>query len=306
MGTQKAGSFPYHYGGEAETYTFYRIPKILFTDAQFRAMSTDAKLLYSLMLDRMQLSLQNRWLDEKQRVFIYYSVEAIQGALGCGHSKCSKLLAELDKSGLITRIRQGLGKPDRIYVHKCVTASFPQSFPQGETDIQETDLQTSENRISGELEYGSAVIRNLDTNKTEKNKTENSENESIYSGEMERKEWERAQYRDLIKRQVEYDILMQEKDADMAAELVELIIDTVCSDQSYIWICGDQKPTAVVKSQFLKLTHEHIQYVIGCIRENTTHVKNIKQYMLATLYNAPLTINHYYTALVNHDMYGTD
>ena len=119
----KKWTFPFHYGGEAESYTFYRVPKILFTEEVFDHLSTDAKLLYGLLLDRMQLSLKNGWVDEEGKVFIYYTVESIMDALTCGNKKAGQLLAELDEKkgiGLISRVRQGLGKPDRIYVHKCV------------------------------------------------------------------------------------------------------------------------------------------------------------------------------------------
>lgn len=115
-----AGKFPFHYGGEADQYTFYRIPKLLFDDAVLRQLSTDAKVLYGLMLDRMSLSLKNGWLDDEGRVFIYFSLENIMEQLGCGRGKCTKLLQELDDQngiGLITRVKQGLGKPDVIYVH---------------------------------------------------------------------------------------------------------------------------------------------------------------------------------------------
>ena len=115
------GRFPFHYGNEAEQYTFYRIPKLLFDDPYFRELSTDAKILYGLMLDRMSLSLKNGWLDEDGRVFIYFTAETIMEMLGCANGKCAKLLQELDTKsgiGLITRIKQGLGKPDVIYVHK--------------------------------------------------------------------------------------------------------------------------------------------------------------------------------------------
>lgn len=109
--------FPFHYGGEAESYSFYRVPKILFTEKYFDRLSTDAKLLYGLLLDRMQLSLKNGWLDEDGKVFIYYTVDSIMQALTCGNKKAGQLLAELDDKkgiGLISRVRQGLGKPDRI------------------------------------------------------------------------------------------------------------------------------------------------------------------------------------------------
>ena len=88
--------FPFHYGGEADQYTFYRIPKRMFDDPMLKQLSTDAKVLYGLMLDRMGLSLRNGWFDEEGRVYIYFSVEEIMAMLGCANAKCTKLLQELD------------------------------------------------------------------------------------------------------------------------------------------------------------------------------------------------------------------
>lgn len=110
---------PYFYGHEAEQYSFYRIPKQLISDSRFRNVSTDAKLLYGLMLDRMGLSMKNGWLDEQGRVYIFFVLDDIQDLLQCGHEKAVKLLAELDSEkgiGLIERIKQGQGKPTIIYV----------------------------------------------------------------------------------------------------------------------------------------------------------------------------------------------
>lgn len=112
-------SFPYYYGQEAEQYAFYRIPKLLITDERFRTISTDAKLLYGLMLDRMSLSLKNGWLGDENRVYIYFTVEEVMEQMNCKSEKATKLLMELDDKkgiGLIERVRRGQGKPSIIYV----------------------------------------------------------------------------------------------------------------------------------------------------------------------------------------------
>ena len=110
----------YFYGDEAEQYTFYRIPKVLFTDPAYRRISSDAKILYGLMLDRMGLSVRNGWLDDCQRVFIYFTLEDALEYLCCGHTKAVSLFGELDKGGLIERKKQGQGKPTKIYVKNFV------------------------------------------------------------------------------------------------------------------------------------------------------------------------------------------
>ena len=117
---------------------------------------------------------------------------------------------------------------------------------------------------------------------------------------------ERESYRELILENIEYDCLIQNHrlDRDRLDELVELMVDTVCSNREMIRIAGDDYPAEVVKSRFLKLDSSHIEYVLDRMRENTTYVRNIKKYLLAALYNAPATIDSYYTSLVSHDLYG--
>ena len=134
------GALDYFYGTEAEQYTFYRIPKVLFTDPGFRRITADAKILYGLMLDRMGLSIRNGWLDEQERVFIYFTLEETMDAMCCGHNKAVSLFTELDKVGLIERKKQGQGRPTKIYVKNF---------------IRKEEVKTSENRKSALPETGS-------------------------------------------------------------------------------------------------------------------------------------------------------
>ena len=125
--------FDYYYGGESEQFAFYRIPRQLVTGSYFKNLSTDAKLLYGLLLDRMSLSMKNGWYDEQGRVYIYYPLDEIQEALCCSHGKAVRLFAELDTGrgiGLIERIRQGQGKPARIYVKQFTTRAVPPAAPR--------------------------------------------------------------------------------------------------------------------------------------------------------------------------------
>ena len=117
----------------------------------------------------------------------------------------------------------------------------------------------------------------------------------------------RESYRALILENIEYDVLSQnvQLDKDRLDELVELMVDTVCSNREMIRIAGDDYPAEVVRSRFLKLNASHIEYVLDRMRENTTYVRNIKKYLLAALYNAPVTMDSYYTSLVSHDLYGS-
>lgn len=117
---------------------------------------------------------------------------------------------------------------------------------------------------------------------------------------------EREQYRALIRENIEYDILSANNPGDTMRldELVELMLDTVCSKRSSIRVAGDEFSAEVVKSRFLKLEAQHIQYVLDSLKDNPPHIHNIKKYLLAALYNAPLTIENYYAAQINHDLYG--
>lgn len=117
----------YFYGREAEQYSFYKIPKLLFTEEYFKKISVEAKVLYGLMLDRMSLSMKNQWLDEEGRAYIYYSLDDIMEALGCSNKKAISIMKELDTDagiGLIEKKRQGQGKPTMIYLKQFVIQDF--------------------------------------------------------------------------------------------------------------------------------------------------------------------------------------
>lgn len=115
---------------------------------------------------------------------------------------------------------------------------------------------------------------------------------------------DRESYREILENNIEFDILLQNYpyEEDTIHEILELLVDSVCTTKQTIRISGDDKPAEVVRSQFLKLNREHITFVLDSLSQNTTRIRNIKQYLLATLYNAPLTIGSYYRSLVSHDM----
>jgi len=124
--------FDYFTGMEAEQYSFYRVPKVLFTEPCFKALSCEAKVLYGLMLDRMSLSIKNRWLDSEDKVYIIFTVEEIAELMNCGTQKAVKLVKELDSNngiGLIEKKRLGLGKPNVIYVKNFMLREVPDQKP---------------------------------------------------------------------------------------------------------------------------------------------------------------------------------
>lgn len=159
--------FDYYYGIEAEQFSFYRVPRLLVKDERFKGLSSDAKLLYGLMLDRMSLSMKNGWLDDENRAYIIYTVDAIMDDLGCGKDKAIKVLAELDTNkgiGLVERIRRGLGRPDIIYVKNFVISQENDGQPEkadtdafaedGEAELQKSEKPTSRGRESRLQEVG--------------------------------------------------------------------------------------------------------------------------------------------------------
>ena len=293
--------YDYFYGAEADQFSFYRIPKVLFTEERFKSISAEAKVLYGLLLDRMSLSARNGWLDDEGRVYIIFSVEDIMTSMGCANQKAAKLLYELEsKCSLIERKRQGLGKPNLIYVKNFVTPS-------------ESHFKKCENHDSGSVKITSQESLKSHANNTENNNTEFSDTESFlftsfrenHTREPKRSEADqRQQYKDLIMENISYDTLLYDYpyDQDILTEILEIMVDVVCTTKPTVRISGDDKPAEVVRSQFLKLDSEHIRFVMGGLKENTTRIRNMRQYLLATLYNAPLTIGNYYRSLVSHDM----
>lgn len=220
--------------------------------------------------------------------------------LCCGHTKAVSLFGELDKAGLIERKKQGQGKPTKIYVKNFV---------------RNAEVLTSEKRKSKVPHSGSQDFQKTASNNTEIKDTELSDTEpSIYPAKGLPEDRSPAAdamdtmrvYRQIIMENIEYDITRRQLgyDADILDEIVDIMVDTVCSTKHMIRIGGQDFPLEVVKSRLLKLNSEHISYVVSSLKSNTTKVRNIRAYLLTALYNAPTTISSYYTALVNHDLYG--
>lgn len=289
-------AYDYFYGQQSEQFSFYRIPKILFSQDKFWNVSTDAKLLYGILLDRMNLSARNGWLDEAGRVYIIFTIEEIKESLGCAEKKAVKLLDELEKKAeLIERKRQGLGKPNLIYVKNFISEFVERQF----LNCQNDNSATFQNTIQD--------LSKAQGNNTDIKNTDLSDTNSIFpSGNCgkENGNEEYQQYYQYFYEQLGIEYLQQDYpyDVDRLENILELVVETVCSKRQIIRIGGDDRPIEVVKSRFMKLDSEHIRYVLDCFKENTTKIRNIRQYMLASLYNAPTTIGSYFDALVRHDM----
>ena len=192
----RTADLDYFYGQSSELFSFYRIPKLLFQDSRFQPLSTDAKTLYGILLDRMSLSARNGWLDKAGRVFIIYTVQEVQDSLGCADKKATKLLRELEEYGLIERKRRGLGKPDLIYVKNFSSESSKTPYLNRDND----DSGTVQNTLQDPAK--------LRCNKTERNNTEVSDTDPIYSDEND---WmsKRAQLEEYFSQSLEVDLLLR-------------------------------------------------------------------------------------------------
>ena len=355
----------YFHGNEASEFRFYRVPKALFGGE----LSLEAATLYSLMLDRVGLSVKNGWLDSLGRVFIYFVQKDVQKFLRCGHNRATAFMRELERCGLIERKRQGLGKPAMIYV-KNFSGCGSNMAPQNETNeavepsrneekvsaVQREEssnkalfstpeeavntAQTGQSRVPAE---GSLDCPNRAANETEKKETELTEtnrilpqplavansaslaspqaakltrcaapalstaNASLVCGGgpkgrnlMDEMRWVREE----IRENIDYEGLVWDHpcDAGIFDGYVELMTEAACSTRETVRICGQELPTAVVRSRFLKLGREHVEYVRDCLGHTTAAIGNIKAYTLAALYNAPATMGQYYASLVSRDL----
>ena len=224
-------------------------------------------------------------------------------------------IRELEKAGYIirTRVRDEQGRLRGTSYKVFATPHLPESgSPTLENPTQVKPVQA-------EPTQEKPTQLNKDKTNTQKTITDSLTIDSIPSDssrpsvldalEAKRKEEiirDMNVYREIIKENISYDYLLEDLpyDHDRLEEMLELIVETVCSTKKYIRVAGTDYPAEVVRARMLKLDMEHIKFVFDCLKENTTKIRNIKQYLLTTLYNAPTTIGNYYSALVQHDLYG--
>ena len=275
-----------------------------------RALSLKAKGLLSQML-----SLPEDWdytLQGLARIN-RESIDAIRQAI-----------RELEQAGYIQRSRERDEK-GRLRGADYVIFELPQPVPASVSPTLENPTLENPTQENPTLENPMQLnkdIQKTDLPKKEKSNTDLSSNHSIpilspnpsplreETAEPERKGTEAADaysvYEEIIKDNIEYEHFIKHTNIDRERldEIVSLILETVCTKRKTIRIAGDDYPAELVKAKFMKLNSSHIEFVFDCMKENTTKIRNIKQYLKAVLFNAPNTIDSYYTALVNHDMYG--
>lgn len=266
---------------DEQSFPFIRVPK----DLLCNIVSPLATLLYSAMLDRMSLSESNGWLDENGDIYIYYSNESICQLLQCGHDKATKILRELESAGLLRRECHRGSHPDRLYV-------LPFPFVCGNTaDKCAENSQTSMREIST-VACGKSAPNNTEKNKTDMNDIYRSISDGYDAMEA------------LVKEQIDYEILSERKDRDRVDEIVSLMADILRGTSPTVRINKDDIPRPLVCRRLRSLGFEHIEYVLDRMRNTATDIRNIRSYLLTTLYNSYDTMNAYYDAQVQHDMQG--
>ena len=281
----------YFYGQAGELFSFFRIPKALFQEQRFQDLSTDAKTLYGILLDRMSLSVKNEWFDKKGRVFIIFTIEDVKRTLRCADNKATRLLRELEKFGLIERKRRGQGKPCLVYVKNFSSESSKESVKNRDNDDSCGSKITCQDPVKS---------RGI---KKKENKTEMNNTNLILSDESEKMK-NRELLEEYFSHSIEIDLLLRlyPDDEDTLYQIVNLLVDTCATNRKLLHIAGDDKPAEVVRSRFMKLNADHIRFVLKCLAENSSPIRNMKQYLLASLYNAPTTMQLSYQNQTNHDL----
>lgn len=344
-------TFDYYYGAQAEQFNFIRIPKAMIVDPMFADLSVNAKLLYGVLLDRMNLSMKNRWFDSENRVYIIYQIAEIMEDFNFSKKTAVRYLNELENFGLVEKKRRGLGLPSLLYVKNFVV--FQDHSEPDDTDFDDVaeddnlneNMETSRGiqreisrgvrtytSRSGDVETSKSVrqvtsrgvkselqevtkrgplISKTNSNNININNTKESNNilsnpivKNAVDGMGREEESLFEKYTKMVKDNIDYDVLISRHylEKSMIDGMVNLIVETIISENDYIIISSTKFPKEAVKSRFSKLDISHIEYVLECMNHNTTNIKNIKKYLLAALYNAPTTIDSYYKARVQHDM----
>lgn len=287
------------------------------------ALGLAAAVVYAALISKYEYYYKHNMLGEDG--FFYSTIADLEESTSMGKCQQSNAIKVLTDAGLVEVCRRGM--PAKRYFRVRDEVELLDKFlKQGKEiiaelnpiaqldDNRQTCCTETEQQVGGFSDIKLAQNEPYTINHNINKSKENNPNLSIHgsadvidmmdnSAEIVSVE-ERENYLELVRENIEYDCF-EEKEQDKVDELVEVMVDVVCSSQSTVRVHGEDLPHEVVKSRFLKLNHEHIEYVLLSLKRNTSDVKNIRAYLITTLYNAPTTIDSYYTALVNHDMYGS-
>ena len=310
-------NFSYYYGKEAEQFSFFRIPKLLFTDKNFSSLSSDAKVLYGILLDRMSLSMKNNWIDEENRVYIIFTIEEIEETMNFGKNKSINTMKELENFGLIEKKRRGLGKPNIIYVMSFLIDKNDVSKEQSQneeqmSEIRETDhsleyknqevsninLQRYENQNSRSLENKLQEVSKTNPNKTNINNTDFSYTDnnktSPLSPSQDKQNNQKLKQVEGVKKKIreniDYKSLVKDyADINLIDSIVDIMAESIESKKD-LRINQAYKSYEDIEKQFLSIKKEHIRYVLDYLKDNKPKIINFRAYILSLLYNAPLNI----------------
>lgn len=314
--------FNYYYGKEAEQFSFFRIPKLLFTDPLFGKLSSDAKVMYGILLDRMSLSMKNEWLDEANKVYIIFTIEEVEETMNFGRNKAINTMKELESFGLIEKKRRGLGKPNIIYVKNFLVETEnreeeKRQEKEGNMDhieehldtkfqeVSNINLQKFKNQTSRSLENKPQEVSKTNSNKTNINKTKYSDTDfnntspispSKTNGIKEnfhhqKQNPEVEEDIETLKQNIEYFSLIEERSEEK--ETIDLILNLmteVIKNKTDRRINQSRIPFEKLKEQLLTLKKEHIDYILLVLSENKNKISNLRAYLLSLLYNAPVNI----------------
>lgn len=271
----------YFQGLESADFQFFRSPTALIKNKEYKGISTDAKLLYGLLLDRMSLSIRNDWRDARGRVYIIYTTKGVSEDLGCCQDKACKLMAELERAGLIERRRLGQGKPSRIYVKQLSSEVGKSEFKNTEN----TNSALDENRI---LNFDISESNHIEINHTNYIHTNLSSSDTV---------------EDEIKEQLDYPLILEHQPGKRAMldTIINVIAEAERKASKTLRVNGSDVPKEQVLSRLRQLDFTHVEYVLDCMSESQSDVHNIRAYLLTALYNAPESIDAYYDAKVAHD-----
>ena len=312
--------FDYFYGNEAEQFTFYRIPKILITSPHFKKISDSAKLLYGLMLDRMSLSIRNGWLDDDNRAYIFFTTNDVMEQMCCGTEKATKMLTELDSEkgiGLIERVKQGQGKPAIIYLKKFYeledTARSTKLSEIESQDFHESKVKNFENRKTRLSKIESQDFRKSKCNYNNINNTDinyiypiNQDNYNIQNSDTQTKEEWIDRYTktvDEIKKQIDYDYLINHAERDIVDEVVNIMAEVMTVYRPKYKIEGDFIEYNAVVNKFRQITAQKLEICLLAYSRKIQRIKNPKAYWISTLYNIPLTSEIVLQNMINSDIY---
>ena len=331
------GEFQYYYGNDAENFNFFRLPKKLIRDKQFRSLSSDAKILYGILLDRMTLSNKNGWLDEENRIYIIFTMQDIAEELYCSQRKAIQLMNDLAGIGLIERKRQGMGRPNLIYVKNFNTAnkhqeikktagikkkkrggsvSFKEVQERACQEVQERACQEVQERAHQEVqEYARQEVQERARQEVQKCAPQNDtdmndtkyiyNNPSIHLSAVIEDGWrDRKLVVHILRKKLGYEQLTHDSPADteQISEIIELLADACNYTGGSLSVNGSLVSAEDFRHRIMCLKPEHMRYVLDCLKHNGSEVKNIRRYILTCMYNAPVTIKSYYQAKVEHDM----